>query len=743
LSDDQTHTKLELWGGVECTINRVGDEYFEQLHRSGHHDRISDLELFADLGITALRQPVLWERVAPNGLATADWSWSDRWLSRLRELNIRPILGLLHHGSGPRNTNLLDPDFPMKFSEFAAAVAERYPWVCDYTPVNEPLTTARFSALYGFWYPHTRDEGSFYSALINECRATVLAMQRIREISPKARLIHTEDLGKTHATTRLRYQADFENARRWIGIDLLCGRVKEEHALWAHMLECGGDQKAIEFFAEHPCPPDILGFNYYLSSERYLDDDVQRYPVHVRGGNGRDTYVDIEASRLRWEGISGVEALLREAWERYRIPLAMTECHNGCTREEQLRWFQEMWCGCEALSRSGVDVRAVTAWSLLGANDWNSLVTRKADVYESGVFDVRAPQPRPTAIAAMVKSLAAGENVSHPLLDLPGWWRRHERFLHGAAITDSGRRIQTRGPQPVTKGERQVRPLLITGGTGTLGRAFARACVVRGIPYRLTLRSELDIADSTSVSVECAALDPWAIINTAGYVRVDDAENDSERCMRENAMGALVLAGECVRRDMRYVTFSSDLVFDGLKDAPYVESDVSNPLNVYGRSKLLAEFGVLHRFPSALVIRTSAFFGPWDPHNFVTIALRELASGRRFLAPADTIITPTYVPDLIDKTLDLMIDGESGLWHLVNCGEVSWYELAKRAAEMAGISTESLVPCSTAELQLPAERPLYSALGSERAWIMPTLESALSRYMAERSTVAEIESEAA
>jgi dTDP-4-dehydrorhamnose reductase len=743
LSDEQIHTKLELWGGVECTVNRVGDQYFEQLHRSGHHHRISDLDLFANLGITALRQPVLWERVAPKGIAKADWSWSDCWLSRLRELNIRPIVGLLHHGSGPRDTNLLDIDFPGKFADFAAAVARRYPWVRDYTPVNEPLTTARFGALYGLWYPHARDERSFYTALINECRATVLAMRRIREINPAARLIHTEDLGKTHATPELQYQGDFENARRWLGIDLLCGRVNKAHPCWAHILGSGVDQGSIEFFNETPSPPDVLGFNYYLSSERYLDQDTQRYPAHLRGGNGHDAYVDIEAARLRWEGISGPGTLLREAWERYQIPLAITECHNGCTREEQLRWFLEVWRSCEALKGDGIDVQAVTAWSLLGAYDWNSLVTRKADIYESGVFDIRAAQPRPTAIASLAKALAAGDDISHPLLDGPGWWHRQERFLHGIAIADSGRRIKTRGPQPLAAPDRQVRPILITGGTGTLGRAFARACIIRGIPYRLTLRSEMDITDPTSVSAECEALTPWAIINTAGYVRVDDAEDDAEHCMRENAMGALVLASECVRRGMRYVTFSSDLVFDGSKDSPYTESDATNPLNVYGRSKLVAEFGVLHRLPGAIVVRTSAFFGPWDQHNFVTIALRELASGRRFLAPADTIISPTYVPDLVDCTLDLMIDAESGLWHLANSGEVSWYELAKRVAEMAGVSTESLVPCATADLRLAAERPLYSALASERAWMMPTLESALSRYMAERETVSAIESEAA
>ena len=143
--------RLELWAGLECTVNRVGAEYVDQLELSGHAHRLTDLDLLADLGVRTVRYPVLWERVADRGLEEADWSWADERLGRLRELGIRPVVGLVHHGSGPRETSLLDPRFPERLAEYARAVAERYPWVDAYTPVNEPLTTARFSALYGHW----------------------------------------------------------------------------------------------------------------------------------------------------------------------------------------------------------------------------------------------------------------------------------------------------------------------------------------------------------------------------------------------------------------------------------------------------------------------------------------------------------------------------------------------------------------------------------------------------------------
>src|SRR5436305_8644849 len=211
---------LELWGGVESTINRVGDVYFGQLERTGHLRRLEDLDLFADLGIRAIRYPIQWERIAPNGPEHADWSWADERLGRLHALGIRPIVGLVHHGSGPRHTSLTDPSFADGLAIFARAVAERYPWIESYTPVNEPLTTARFSGLYGHWYPHGRDARSFAAAIVNQCRAVALAMRAIRRVNPAARLVQTDDLGKAFSTPALAYQAEFENDRRWITWDL-------------------------------------------------------------------------------------------------------------------------------------------------------------------------------------------------------------------------------------------------------------------------------------------------------------------------------------------------------------------------------------------------------------------------------------------------------------------------------------------------------------------------------------------
>jgi dTDP-4-dehydrorhamnose reductase len=269
------------------------------------------------------------------------------------------------------------------------------------------------------------------------------------------------------------------------------------------------------------------------------------------------------------------------------------------------------------------------------------------------------------------------------------------------------------------------RQILITGA-GTLGRAFHRLCDVRGLPAHLAGRAELDITNSLRVDAVIRALQPWAIINSAGYVRVDDAERDPVACRRANVIGAVTLAAACHRHGIPFVTFSSDLVFDGNLSRPYLEDDDTNPLNVYGESKAAAERKVLAVSSDALIIRTSAFFGPWDEANFAAAVVRALRRGEAFAAADDTIVSPTYVPDLVMAALDLLIDGERGIYHLANDGAVTWFEFAQRIATAFDLPTQNVRAARSADICGPARRPVNSALASGRARIMRPLEAALN-----------------
>src|SRR5918997_628266 len=448
---------LELWGGLECAVARVGDDFRDQSLETGHSSRIEDLDRIAELGIRTLRYPVIWESISPDSPDKADFSWHDERLARLKHLGIRPIAGLCHHGSGPRYTGMLDPAWPELLARHAGTVAARYPDLDLYTPVNEPLTTSRFSGLYGHWYPHGTSDQAYLTMLVNECKATVLSMRAIRKVRPDAGLVQTDDMGKTFSTPALAYQAEHENQRRFLSFDLLCGMVDRHHPWWPILLGNGVAEEDLELFLEADAAPDIIGINHYLTSERYLDERLSRYPQHHWGGNGTHYYADAEAVRMPLPSRDlGPAARLREVWERYRRPIAVTEAHHGCTRDEQLRWLVEVWDAANTVKADGADIRAVTVRPLFGAVDWNSLLTRRNDFYEPGPFDVRAPEPRRTALAHAAEALAKTGTFDHPVLDRAGWWKRDIRFYKRPSKES---RSCWLGDEP--------RQLLITGATGT------------------------------------------------------------------------------------------------------------------------------------------------------------------------------------------------------------------------------------------------------------------------------------
>ena len=417
---------MELWGGAECTINRVGNVFYDQHAYSGHRARVSsDLELFSSLGLRTLRIALHWERFDQLG----HWDEADRMLQAMQRNSLQPIVGLVHHGSGPPHTDLLDPAFPEKLATYALNVAQRYPWITDYTPINEPQTTGRFACLYGHWYPHHRSMSSYLRSLFHQAKGIVLAMQAIRSVQPHARLIHTEDGGATFASSSLQSYRQAREHRRWLVTDMLCGRMTHEHPLFPFLLEHGLQEHEILWFAHNACPPSILGINYYVTSDRFLDDRLHLYAAHLAGGDtGVEPFVDIESVRVHPKGIYGAGAVLKQAWERYHLPLAITEAHLGCEPEEQRRWLYQIWRQAEDARADGVDVRAVTAWGLLGLYNWSCLCTEDKGAYEAGAFDVSSGMPQATPVAELIAQLATGQTPQDAALLQPGWWDLDSRI---------------------------------------------------------------------------------------------------------------------------------------------------------------------------------------------------------------------------------------------------------------------------------------------------------------------------
>jgi dTDP-4-dehydrorhamnose reductase len=183
------------------------------------------------------------------------------------------------------------------------------------------------------------------------------------------------------------------------------------------------------WFVDNVCPPDVLGPNYYITSERFIDERLENYPERYHGDNGRHRYADIETARCLAHPTAGLRGLLLEAWERYHLPIAVTEVQLDSEPDDQLRWWVEVWRAAQAARAQGADVRAVTAWALFGSFDWNCLVTECRGYYEPGAFDVRGGTPRPTPLADLLKQLARGNLPAHPVFDTPGWWLRDGRHF--------------------------------------------------------------------------------------------------------------------------------------------------------------------------------------------------------------------------------------------------------------------------------------------------------------------------
>lgn len=316
---------LEMWGGIDYPLNRIGDEYFHRGEKRDHDDNIQSLQMFVELGIKKIRIPCLWELVSPKDLDRCHWHQIDAKLDECQKLGVQPVVHFLHHGSGPTYTSLIDPDFPEKFATYARAFAKRYPWVEDYSLINDIFLTARMSCLEEEWYPHLNSKTYFLKAIYLQCQASILAMKEIRRVNPRARMIQTEELGQSPKSSK--YKNDLATNYRWLALDLLCGKIDEHHDLYGYLLRGGLTEQELIWSKENACTPSMIGINLFE----------------------KETH----------------ENLIQEAWNRYRIPLALTQ-----TQAQNSHDIQQLWNTAKSFKNASMDVRAVTAWSQTASYDW-------------------------------------------------------------------------------------------------------------------------------------------------------------------------------------------------------------------------------------------------------------------------------------------------------------------------------------------------------------------------------------
>lgn len=417
-----------LWAGPECSYLTVGDWTCDQLALTGHDARIDDIDRLAALGVTAVRYPVLWGRDRGTREET-DWAWAERRLERLDELGIAPIVGLLHHGFGPDGTDPLDREWPHRFARYASDVATRFPAASSFLPINEPLTTARFGGLYGWWPPYARDDDTFVGLLLAQAHGHVEASRAIRGIRPAATVLINDDVGRTFGTTPCGAAVEHANQRRWLAFDLVTGRVDRSHPLWAYLARSRRHRRLLDQLVREPEPPDLLGIDHYVTSDRFLDDQIAGYPVEKRGGDGRIEYADVELARVAGYEVRGFSGAIAETWDRYGLPMALTEVQLAGGPDDQLAWWTQAWEAAAAAIREDIPVVAVTAWAAFGAYEWSSVLRRRDGAYEAGCYDVRSDRPTPTRLPELLAATARGVSPAPSI----GWWQRDDRVMYGGA----------------------------------------------------------------------------------------------------------------------------------------------------------------------------------------------------------------------------------------------------------------------------------------------------------------------
>ncbi|HLF43280.1 MAG TPA: dTDP-4-dehydrorhamnose reductase [Acidimicrobiia bacterium] len=251
--------------------------------------------------------------------------------------------------------------------------------------------------------------------------------------------------------------------------------------------------------------------------------------------------------------------------------------------------------------------------------------------------------------------------------------------------------------------------IAVLGAGGQLGTAFIRLLDGDAVPLT---RADIDLTRPEEIEPWIASNRPELVINCAAYTAVDAAEEHESTARLVNATAVGYLAESTARRGAGLVTFSTDYVFDGTKDSGYFESDPPHPLNVYGETKLEGEQLAMEKHPGVLVIRTSWVLSGTH-RNFASSMLELIAKGPVRVVN-DQRGKPTLVDDLAAATMEAVQREASGVVHLTNQGETTWFGLARDIAEFSGLDPDHVMPITTDQFPRPAARPTNSVLDSER-----------------------------
>jgi beta-glucosidase/6-phospho-beta-glucosidase/beta-galactosidase len=363
--------------GLENSYPVITDHKGKDLRRDGlelsrHYDRWrQDLQLVADFGLHTLRYGPPYYR-CHVGPGRYDWSFAEETFGLLRQLQIEPITDLCHFGIPDwLGASFQNTDWPPLFAEYAQAFARQFPWVRLYTPVNEILIAAEFSALNGWWNERKKDHTSFVTALKNLCRANILAQQAILQVKPGALFVQSESSLYFHPTVPEAIEAaDFQNQRRFVSLDLCYGHPVDTR-IYEYLSDHGMTRQEYQWFLDNApplLPHCIMGSDYYITNEKKI---VNR--AGESDGSGE---------------VLGYYEITQQYFNRYKLPIFHTET-NRKDESDAGRWLWKEWFNILRLRRDGLPILGFTWYSFFDQTDWD--VELREDNYRinpMGLYDL-------------------------------------------------------------------------------------------------------------------------------------------------------------------------------------------------------------------------------------------------------------------------------------------------------------------------------------------------------------------
>lgn len=284
---------------------------------------------------------------------------------------------------------------------------------------------------------------------------------------------------------------------------------------------------------------------------------------------------------------------------------------------------------------------------------------------------------------------------------------------------------------------------IVLGAGGQLGFELTAELRRRRILVTAVTRRQLDITNTTAVDALVDRHRPGWVLNAAAYNQVDVAEREPEVAYQVNALGVRNIATAAARVGATLLHYSTDHVFDGQQQKPYVEEDLPSPPSAYGISKLAGEHFARAYSEKAFVIRVAGVFGPagrfTNRGNFPELILKKAAANEPLRVVEDFFATPTYAVPLAAYSIDLLAKEQPGLFHVGGGETISWYQYALKIVQAAGIEAD-IQPTNHREFVTPARRPRHSSLSNQKIEAlgygpMPSLDEALADYLKRRETV--------